>query len=147
MPPPSVTLHGGSFADGRRCRICLSQTGNRGIRCWLEVKPDVRRVLRGFGELFGSLCVVLLLLPHFEYISGDEPSARQHKTQRRARVLITVRISEFAYPFLQIRNTIQWLRAAPHRLSSSTTQFCPLYLQRKYLSCRGSRGSIFHLDE
>ena len=76
MPLPSVTLHGGPFADGRRCRICFPQSGNRGGRRWLEMKPDVRRVFRGFGELFGGLCVVLLLLPDFEYISGDEPSAQ-----------------------------------------------------------------------
>jgi len=75
MPPSSVTLHGGPFDDGGLCRICFPQSGDRGVRCWLEVKADVRRVFGGFGELLGDLCVVLLLLPDFEYISG-EPSAQ-----------------------------------------------------------------------
>lgn len=75
MPPSSVTLHGGPFDDGRLCRIYFPQGGDRGIRCWFEVKSDVRREVRGFGELVGGLCVILLLLPDLEYISGDEPLA------------------------------------------------------------------------
>lgn len=93
---------------------------------------------------FASSCCFFLALS-ISLAVNCQPS--QCKPHCRVCAPVTVRISEFVHPFLQIRNTIQWLRAAPWRLSSCTTQFRPFYFECEHLSCRGSRGSIFDSDE
>ena len=71
----------------------------------------------------------------------------QHGIWCRVRVPVPVRLSEFMQPFLQLRNTIQWLGAAPYRLSSRAAQSCLSYLESEHLpGCRG-RGSILNSDE
>lgn len=71
----------------------------------------------------------------------------QRRAQRRVCVPVTIRLSKFMQPFLQLRNVIQRLRATPYRLSSGTTQSCLSDLECEYLPSRRSRRSILDSDE
>ena len=78
-------------------------------------------------------------------VKNCQPS--QYKTSCGVRAPVTIRLSKFVQPFLQLRNTIQLLGAVPYRLSSGPVQSCLSYFESEYLPRCRSRGSILNSDE
>jgi len=93
---------------------------------------------------FASSCCFFLIFS-MSLVMNCQPS--QHRAQYRVCVPVTIRLTKFMQPFLQLRNVIQRLRAAPYRFSGGTTQSCLSDIECEYLPSRRSRRSVLDSDE
>lgn len=73
--------------------------------------------------------------------------SNQPRTQWKENVPIAVRLPKFMYPFLQILNTVQWLRVAPRWLCGGTTQLCLSDIEYEDLTRSVRRVSVLGSDE